>query len=431
VKIDASLDPELYAGALLATGLAHTAAGSYEQARTWLQSSLDFHVQVFGPEHASIIDCLVHLAEALRRLGKLDAAREHIKRAVRLARTGKGSSSIQLGLALNELAALELHHNNLIAAFPAAEESKRLLEAADDPRRTLPTGTLALIHFARGEFAEARAIYEELLRSSAKLYLGVNHPRYVAHLHDFATVLQAQGELPGAAKEFKKVIASIKQLYGDSYPDLAAVYANLGRLEQSRKKFADAQTHFVAAQKLSKKLLGEQHPFYGYDLANLGRLALDQGNAKVALGFLNEALDIYRNAFQGEAHVYTASALTFLGYALLDLNKPEAAKKAVEEAVQQWQRIAALCNDQAGDAGACDRAFAKILLECTDAACKSKKDPVLLHSDDSSTLDGKLQAGDIRRRLLSILSKKGLIQQHSSRDSDSDSPQQLAAAGAN
>src|SRR5262245_55862523 len=111
VRIDAAIDPELYASTLLAKGVALNHAGDFQQALICLQSSLDFHVKLYGADHAIIIDCRLHLAEAQRRLGQLNAARQTIDAAVERARAGKGASSIQLGLALNEQAALELSRN--------------------------------------------------------------------------------------------------------------------------------------------------------------------------------------------------------------------------------------------------------------------------------------------------------------------------------
>jgi tetratricopeptide (TPR) repeat protein len=411
VRIDAAVDPELYASTLLAKGVALNSAGDFQQALSCLQASLDFHIRLYGKDHASIIDCQLHLAEAQRRLDKFSAAHATIEAAVQRARAGKGASSIQLGLVLNELAALALHQNNLIAAVPAAEESRRLLEDAVDPHRTLPMDTLARAHIARGQLAEARALYEQMLPVDANTLLQNSHPRYIAHLHNQATVLQALGEVTAAARAFKKVAELVVQLYGDSFPDLSAVYANLGRLEQGRKHFDDAEEYFEKALEVSEKL-GKKHAGYGYDLANLGRLALDRDDPKTAQGFLRNALSAYASAFEGKPHPYTASALTFLSYAQLALKKADEAKKSIEQAIQMWQQLAALCDNQLGDAGACDRAFAKVLLDCTNAACQSKQAaPVLMQSCDSTMLKGKLQKGDIRHRLLGALAKKKLIEE--------------------
>jgi tetratricopeptide (TPR) repeat protein len=413
IEIRAELDPELYAAALLATGQAHASAGNFKLALASLQRSLVFHLELYGDNHASVIDCRLHLAEALRRLANLGAAREMIEAALQSARANSGASSIQVGLVLNEWAALELHFNNLKAAVPAAEESLRRLTETQDPRRTLPMDTLARIHAARGQYAEARTLYLAMQPIDAATFLGTNHPRYVAHLHNHATVLQALGETTQAVKAFKKVAESVEKLYGDSYPDLPAVYANLGRLEQSRKKFDAAQEHYERARKLSKSLLGEKHPFFGYDLANLGRLALDRGDAKAAQDYLNQAVAIYRKAYD-RPHTYLASALTFLAYARLELNKPEQARKAADEAVALWEEIADLCADRMGSAGACDRAFARVLNDAAQAACRAKGAGLqAVVCKESAMLNDKLQKGDIRRGLLAILVKRGWLNHYS------------------
>lgn len=430
VRIDAAVDPELYANTLLAKGVALNSAGDFQQALGWLRSSLDFHIDLYGADHASIIDCRLHLAEALRRLGRFSDARAMIETAVRRARDAKGASGIQLGLVLNELAALELDHSDLIKAVPAAEESRRLLEAAADPHRTLPMDTLARAHMARGQNAQARQLYEQMLPVDAATLLQTSHPRHIAHLHNHATVLQALGEATAAAKAFKKVIDLIEDLHGDSFPDLGAVYANLGRLEQNRKRFDEAEEHFERALELSAKLLGKKHAAFGYDLANLGRLALDRDDPKTAVRFLRDALAVYQEAFEGKPHAYIASALTFLAYALLALGKSDEAKRTIELAIQMWHKLADLCEDKLGDAGMCDRAFAQVLHDCTDAACKATKaaPAVVAQAGDSSVLNDKLQKGDIRRRLLAALTKKGLIQEDKAARNNPTAAQDLSAA---
>jgi tetratricopeptide (TPR) repeat protein len=410
VRIDAAIDPELYASTLLAKGVALNSAGDFQQALPCLQSSLVFHQQLYGADHASIIDCQLHLAEAQRRSGNLRAARQTIESAVERSRAHKGASSIQRGLVLNELAALELVHTDLIRAVPAAEESRRLLEAALDPHRTLPMDTLARAHSARGQYEQARALYEEMLKIDSATFLQTSHPRYIAHLHNFATVLQAQGDITAAAKAFKKVAQLIEDLYGDTFPDLSAVYANLGRLEQNRKRFDDAEEYFEKALEISEELLGKKHAGYGYDLANLGRLALDRDDPKTAQRFLRDALATYAQAFEGKAHAYTASALTFLAYAQLQLKQADGAKQSIDQAAAMWDELAKQCEDRLGDAGACDRAFAKILGDCTEAArISAKATAPLAVPCDSALLDDKLQKHDIRRRLLKLLAKRGLI----------------------
>jgi len=430
VRIDAAVDPELYASTLLAKGVGLNSAGDFQQALGWLESSLDFHVRLYGKEHASIIDCRLHLAEAQRRLGNLNSARQTIEAAVERARGEKGASSIQLGLVLNELAALELARTDLIRAVPAAEESRSLLEAAGDPHRTLPMDTLARAHAARGQYEQARALYEQILKIDAATFLQTSHPRYIAHLHNFATVLQAQGEVGAAAKAFRKVAELIEELYDGTFADLSAVYANLGRLEQNRKHFDEAEEYFEKALEVSEELLGKKHASYGYDLANLGRLALDRDDPKNAQRFLQDALNVYETAFEGKPHAYSASALTFLAYAQIRLDQVKPAKKSIQRAIDVWNELAAMCNEQLGNAGACDRAFANVLLECTSAVAgkAQKAAPALVQDSDSATLKDKLQKHDIRRRLLAVLTKQGLIQENKTARSNITTPVVAAAA---
>jgi eukaryotic-like serine/threonine-protein kinase len=413
LQIDPTCEPEIYAAVLDAIGQAHLASGEYGKAHEILDFSLSFHLKLYGTAHASLIDSRLHLASVLRRLGKLAEARELIVTALHRAREGyaAGASSIQLGLALNELAALEFQSSNWEKAENLAEESQQLLRDAKDPHVTLPMDTLARLHSMRGAHAAAEIVYQQMVAIDKDTVLGVEHPRYAAHLHNLATVLYLQGKLPAAARHFDKVQALLLKAHGPFNPDLADVYANLGRLEQDRGNCAKASEYFNLALSVNRKIRGPQHAFVGYDLANLGRLALEQGQAKAAVRHLSNAVDIFQAFYRQQPHLYTANALMFLGIALLEAQDPCEARIKLKESIGMWRLLAGNCKSNRGIAGQCDEKFASLALSCAEAACAESKQftAVNIPSQDAETLARGLQKRDLRMRLLRGWTKCGRV----------------------
>jgi len=395
VEISLPLEPELYCEILDAAGLASLALGDYMKARRQLKVSLDLHVKLFGPTHPLVADSKLHLATVLRRLGETDAARKLIDEAFGIIRGNGSDSTIQGGLALNELGALELQQDNLDAARSAASDSVGVLQKFSDPHVTLPMDTLARVQSACGDRAGAEVTYRAMLKIDGRTFLGVDHPRYAAHLHNLATVQQALGKLDAAAKSYSQVVELLIRLYGKSHPDLADVYANQGRLQQQIGDLGKALKSYQRALDLNRKLRGTHHPYVGYDLANLARLALQKGDARGATGLLTQALKLYRKKLP-PVHGFIASALTFLGAALIELGRYAEAAKALHEAVEIWTQLFAKCIGASCDDLKASLAFATIAHNCAMAGMNGKPPAAVVLTDDERQQALKLPApGDL------------------------------------
>jgi eukaryotic-like serine/threonine-protein kinase len=383
-------EPELYAVLLDSVGLVHLTEGDYVSARTAFTKALELNLALFGPRHPSVVDNQLNLAMVFRRLGDVGAAREIIHAALAVIREGNATSAIQEGLLLNELGALELQVNNLAEAEEAATDSERILRASNDPRFTLAMDTQARIKSSCGDHAAAEALYRQMLPVDSQTFLGTRHPRHVAHLHNLATVLQAQGNLGAAKKTYAQTVSLIIELHGRSHPDLADVYANLGRVLQQMGDLAEARRNYLRALELNKTLRGPDHPYVGYDLANLGRLALQNDRPADAEKLLKKALAIYRPKLP-QVHGFIAAALNFLGAALIQLGRPDEAEPVLLEALQIWDELAKRCSASECAVMVTDRCFGAIALATASQS----------HSVDDATKAGLvgLRPSDLRARL--------------------------------
>lgn len=342
LAIDANQHPELYATLLDAIGCAHLSLGNYENARLILDLALTIRIRLFGHHHPLVAESKNHLASALRRLGDLEEAEDLLDEARRVNIKVFGKASLPVAADLNELAALYVDASRLKEADRAAVEGRKIYDKWQDRRATLLMDTQARVREMCSDYVAAEKIYDKALTIDRSTYLGTDHPRYITHAHNRATVLLAQGKLVRAEAEFRKTIASYLHIYGSDYPGLADAYSSLGRTLAEQSNYSAAQAEFLKALDLDIRRRGPRHAYVGYDKVNLARTEFEIGNAAAAEILLVEALDIYARALP-KIHGYVASALTTLGLVYISQGRYAEAKKVLQRAIEIWKQLLAQC----------------------------------------------------------------------------------------
>ena len=110
--------------------------------------------------------------------------------------------------------------------------------------------------------------------------VGTDHPKYATHRANLATVQEAQGGRPSAARDAYEFAVRVYRAGAGrlGHPNLIDIYANLGSLLVRLRGFRGREgSHLCKALGLNEQLRGTGHTLVGNDHANLGRYYYDSG----------------------------------------------------------------------------------------------------------------------------------------------------------
>ena len=188
---------------------------------------------------------------------------------------------------------------------------------------------LAALLRTRGEYAEARELYEEALEPLHRL-LGSRHPRFLTALHELALLYTETGERDRAMTLLEEVDAGRREILPADHPDLLAVESSLVNL---RAKLGEASG--VDSQRAvldtRRRIFGADHPttlscMRDLAIGLVGVRAFDEAETLVL-----EYRERTRRAL-GPEHVESARAADLLGYLHYSRGDFAAAAPAFEEA---------------------------------------------------------------------------------------------------
>ena len=100
---------------------------------------------------------------------------------------------------------------------------------------------------------------------------------------------------------YKRALDSAVEQFGDSHPDVATSYNNIGLVYKSQGNYAQALEYYNKALEIRLSMLGDSHPDVANSYHNIGYVYNKLGKYTRALENFNKALEIYLSAF-GENH---------------------------------------------------------------------------------------------------------------------------------
>ncbi len=243
------------------------------------------------------------------------------------------------------------------AAAPTATQKDHLL------RRERTQERLARWKFGRGQYAEARAAFQEVLAARLKLY-GEGHFSVADARLDLANValyerlgkedrdrldeaarlvaraaqLNRQGKAREAFPLTRRAYEIRKAVFGADHPRTADLLNNLGSLLRDQAKYREARPYLEQSLAIFRKALGENHPSTALAHNNLGLLLHDQGDFPAARLHYEQALAVFRAAY-GDAHLRTALAHNNLGSLLRELGEYRAALAHLDRALAIYEKL--------------------------------------------------------------------------------------------
>ncbi|MEZ6036312.1 MAG: serine/threonine-protein kinase [Planctomycetota bacterium] len=279
------------------------------------------------------------IGTSLSRLGDPAAARRHFERSIALsddlptgaedalkARIGLAKASIDAGDVAGAEAAYRGARRDAVAMF---DERHRAVLSIDND--------LALLLQQDGRVAEARALYERTLATSAS-ELGPDAPNTVTTRANLGQLLTELGEhdaaealLVEAAAQQARVLGSHHPLTIDAKNSLALLHLEQGKLELAEREFAEVL-------RLRTDSHGEDHLHCARVLTSLGNVRSLLARHAAALADLERAVALLQ-ARLGADHPWTLDALGNQCAALLNAGRPSEALPPREALLAAQRRV--------------------------------------------------------------------------------------------
>lgn len=210
------------------------------------------------------------------------------------------------------------------------EELLKLVnDGMDDAQRAIVYNRLAIWHESWGEYAAARAAFEQGLAAARRAGA---HGSEAESLHRIASAAWRQGNFTEAIASAQAALEIARSVNDSSreaacYTTLGVVYRTLGDLRQAKACYQQALE--------IRRRLGDRREV-AISLSQLGNVQIDQGAYTNALHYHSQALDLFRQAGDRRGEAWSLSGL---GSAYLACGDTSTALVHFEQALSLRQAI--------------------------------------------------------------------------------------------
>ncbi|MBR5493294.1 MAG: tetratricopeptide repeat-containing protein, partial [Alistipes sp.] len=125
-----------------------------------------------------------------------------------------------------------------------------------------------------------------------KQVFGESHPDIAASYNNIGSVYDAQGDYTRALEYHQQSLAIMKQFFGESHPDIATSYNNIGAVYAAQGDYARALEYYQQSLAIWKQVYGESHPDVALSYNNIGSVYDAQGDYARALEYHQQSLAI-------------------------------------------------------------------------------------------------------------------------------------------
>jgi serine/threonine-protein kinase len=318
--------PEVAESLLYLGGLRRDQAKFAESERL-VREALAMDRRHLPAEHPAIAMATSTLGQLLVMRGSYDQAIGVLTEAVRL-QTASGEKTDQLAtLTLLANAHHYLGHyalsdslNRQVLAMDIELHGKRHPDVADDYIN------LGSIQSQWGHHREAEGYYRQALEIKQAWY-GQEHAETADCMSYVAKALTAEGRYDEAEGLSKRALAILERVYaGAPHPKVAVAVGQLGTIALLRGNLDEAERDFKRMEAIYRAVYGDRHQMTAVAMSNVASVDLERGQNERAEQLLRGAIERFQAALPA-GHMNTAVAEIRLGHALVGEKRYQEAEK--------------------------------------------------------------------------------------------------------
>lgn len=317
------------------------AGAAYDRSVMQMLSDATANIDTFAEDPDIEFLIRTTLGKILRKLGDLDAAEGHLRRALELSCEQHGQRHVETLSPRHELAVTVLWKDQYEEAQQLFANQLAIQEAQQEPDQTAiarTLGSLGDVAYRAGRYDEAEEDYRRVLKVLEAA--GQEQQRlYTDTLNDIANVMHNVGRLKKSVALHREVLKRRVEELGPDDLFVSESKHNLGAILIMLDELEEANGLLESALAIRRRILGSEHPDIADTLQQLGRVRLQQGDAKGARAYATQALEMQRKLLP-EIHTRIAFALDLLAKSASAEGDYETHEKCMREAYAIYSAIA-------------------------------------------------------------------------------------------
>ena len=325
---------------LFKVGLCLQYNGQYIEAEQMYRQTLEFRMNVLGPEHPDTLESMNNLSLTLNSQGKYVEAKQIHRQTLELRMKVLGSehphtleSMNNLSLTLNKqgkyIEAEQMHQQTL--------ELRMKVLGSEHPDTLASMNDLSLTLNSLGKYVEAEQMHRQTLKLRIKV-LGSEHPDTLTSMNNLSSTLNNQGKYFEAKQIYRQTLELRMKVLGSEHPDTLTSMNNLNLILNSQGKCVEAEQMHRQTLELRMKVLGLEHPNTLASMNNLS-LALDsQGKYVEAEQMHRQTLELMMKVL-GSEHPDTLISMNNLSLTLNSQDKNVEAEQMHRQTLELRMKV--------------------------------------------------------------------------------------------
>ena len=295
-------------------GIAHSRSRNNEDALAYFEKALSENITLrsfnviarnnyFGTEET--IALLHNLGHAYFRCQRFDESLEVYNRALEFVLQTYNYYHLHVSSILNCIGVVRLHtlneKNDTQEVLGVLTEALAINQAIFSKGQghilnATIMNNIGRVRFVRGEYNQAKAMYEESYKIRQSLY-GDSHIDVAAIFYNMGEVYHSLGNLDEAVCSYQQFLNIVLVKNGQNNFDAVLALKKVGDINYDRKEYDKAIETYVKALNIVKELLGENHTEVASILNKIGNICYERQELDMALQIYEEGLKVEREIF--------------------------------------------------------------------------------------------------------------------------------------
>ena len=253
----------------------------------------------------------------------------------------KLNSTNEIAISLHLLGIIHRYQRNLDSARTFHEEAvelgRNIFPPNNNGRLAAFLLNLAVVYNRLGQLEQARAVYQETLQITKKMY-GPRDQRVARVLNTLSTNYYALGKYNESVEALLEALSIHEEIHGDCHPNVGETLYFLGFTYRAKGELQNSLEMLSRALQIKQQYYGALHFMVAEVLHDLSNTQRELNMLDDALQNAERCIKIFRNSLKENSSSY-ATAINSLGHIHLALGDPNTAKLKYENALEIFKEL--------------------------------------------------------------------------------------------